>query len=313
MGLSPVLTAVACYGTRCVIILHVIIGLTILQGLSNGGIFVHFYNHCHKASITMPAVTHLPLPDQVANLLLALIYIGHIKAGDKLPPERVLAQQLEVDRTSLRSAIRTLISMNLVRSVQGSGITVLDYQDNGELNFSERLCQIDELEMSRDWIRAAFEFKMTFVPIYLHAIPDVVKSAQGEEVLALVAQQLSQAKAGASPHELAKIEVKLQKLLARTSGNPFVMLHTNTMHNLNIRLMTILYESVNAKSYLKLQSEIFIEYLSGKTNSQQMEASMLMLFKKHEKNINKRIDKLPKKAQLISSPLKHKPKMLSLG
>ncbi len=261
----------------------------------------------------MPTATHLPLPDQIANLLLALIYIGDIKAGDKLPPERVLAQQLEVDRTSLRSAIRTLISMNLVRSVQGSGITVLDYRENGELNFSERLCQIDELEMSRDWIQSAFEFKLTFIPIYLHAIPDVLKSAQGEEVLVLIKEQFSQAKSGASPHELAKIEVKLQKLLARTSGNPFVMLHTNTMHNLNIRLMTILYESVNAKSYLKLQNEIFTEYLSEKTNAKEMENSMLMLFKKYEKIVYKRIDKLPKKAQLISSPLKHKPNILSLA
>ncbi len=261
----------------------------------------------------MPTATHLPLPDQIANLLLALIYIGDIKAGDKLPPERVLAQKMEVDRTSLRSAIRTLISMNLVRSVQGSGITVLDYQENGELNFAERLCEIEELEMNRDWIQAAFEFKLTFIPIYLHAIPDVLKSAQGEEVLALLAQQLSQAKTGASPQELAKIEVQLQKLLARTSGNPFVMLHTNTMHNLNIRLMTILYESVNAKTYLTAQKEIFSGYLVGKINAQEMETSMLLLFKKHEKVINKRIDKLPEKAQLTSSPLKHKPKMLHLA
>ena len=261
----------------------------------------------------MPAVTHQALPDQIANLLLALIYIGDIKAGDKLPPERVLAQQLEVDRTSLRSAIRTLISMNLVRSVQGSGITVLDYRENGELNFSERLCQIDELEMSREWIRAAFEFKLTFIPAYLHAIPEVLTSPQGEEVLALVAEQFTQAKAGASPITLATIEVQLQKLLARINGNPFVMLHTNTMHNLNIRLMTILYESVNAESYLTAQKEIFSGYMVGKINAQEMEVSLLTLFKKHEKNINKRINDLPEKAQLISSPLKHKPKMLSLA
>ncbi len=261
----------------------------------------------------MPPVTHLPLPDQVANLLLALIYIGDIKAGDKLPPERVLAQQLEVDRTSLRSAIRTLISMNLVRSVQGSGITVLDYQESGELNFSERLCQIEELEMSQEWIRAAFEFKLTFVPTYLHAIPDVAKSSQREEILALCQQQFTQAKLGASPKELAEIEVQLQQFLARISGNPFVMLHTNTMHHLNLRLMTILYEGVNAKTYLKAQNEIISELLTGNINVEKMKASLLALFDKYAKNIKKRINMLPEKSRLIRSPLKHKPKMLSLG
>jgi len=261
----------------------------------------------------MPADTHLALPDQIANLLLALIYIGDIKAGDKLPPERVLAQQLEVDRTSLRSAIRTLISMNLVRSVQGSGITVLDYRESGDLNFSERLCQIEELEMSRDWIQAAFEFKLTFVPTYLHAIPEVHKSAQREEILALCQQQLTQAKLGASPKELAGIEVQLQQFLARISGNPFVMLHTNTMHHLNLRLMCILYEGVNAKTYLKAQNEIIDELLAGKINAEQMKGSLFTLFNKYGKNVKKRIDKLPEKARLISSPLKHKPALLSLG
>jgi len=269
--------------------------------------------HNQKACMSIPADTHLALPDQIANLLLALIYIGDIKAGDKLPPERVLAQQLEVDRTSLRSAIRTLIGLNLVRSVQGSGITVLDYQESGELHFSERLCQIEELEMSREWIRAAFEFKLTSVPAYLHAIPEVLKSPQREEVLQLVDQQFSQAKAGASPPTLATIEVQLQKLLAGINGNPFVMLHTNTMHNLNIKLMTILYESVDPQSYLTEQKEIFSGYMLGKTNAQEMEVSLLTLFKRHEKIVNKRIDELPVKARLIRSPLKHKPNMLSLA
>jgi len=263
--------------------------------------------------MSIPADTHLALPDQIANLLLALIYIGDIKAGDKLPPERVLAQQLEVDRTSLRSAIRTLISMNLVRSVQGSGITVLDYRENGELNFSERLCQIDELEMSREWIQAAFEFKLTFVPTYLHAIPDVLESSKREEILALCQQQFTQAKLGASPKELAAIEVQLQQFLARISGNPFVMLHTNTMHYLNLRLMTILYEGVNAKTYLKAQNEIISELLAGNINVEKMKESLLTLFNKHAKNVKKRINILPEKARLISSPLKHKPKMLSLA
>ena len=261
----------------------------------------------------MAAVIHQPLPDQIANLLLALIYIGDIKAGDKLPPERVLAQKLEVDRTSLRSAIRTLISMNLVRSVQGSGITVLDYRESGELNFAERLCQIEELEMSRDWIHAAFEFKLTFVPTYLHAIPEVQKSAQREEILSLSAEQFIQAKSGANAKELANIEVQLQKFLARISGNPFMMLHTNTMHHLNLRLMTLLYEGVNAKNYLKSQHEILTELIAGNINVQEMKVSLLALFNKHEKNVKKRIDMLPKKARLISSPLKHKPKLLSLG
>ncbi|MFO1385606.1 MAG: GntR family transcriptional regulator [Chitinivorax sp.] len=35
------------------------------------------------------------LPDQVADYLIARIFVGELKPGDKLPPERLLADQLK--------------------------------------------------------------------------------------------------------------------------------------------------------------------------------------------------------------------------
>ena len=72
-------------------------------------------------------MTAKTLPDQITDLLIALIFTEKLKAGDKLPPERQLAEYLGVDRTSLRMALRTLTRMNVIHALQGSGIRVLDY------------------------------------------------------------------------------------------------------------------------------------------------------------------------------------------
>ena len=68
------------------------------------------------------------LPDQIADLLIALVFTEKLTAGNKLPPERQLAEYLGVDRTSLRIALKILTRMNVVHTLQGSGITVLDYK-----------------------------------------------------------------------------------------------------------------------------------------------------------------------------------------
>ena len=54
------------------------------------------------------------------------IAAGRLKPGDKLPPERALAERFRVSRSSVRDAIRALQLMGLVRSRQGGGTTVCE-------------------------------------------------------------------------------------------------------------------------------------------------------------------------------------------
>jgi DNA-binding FadR family transcriptional regulator len=64
----------------------------------------------------------------VTERLRHAIHIGTYLPGDKLPPERTLAQQLGVSRMTVREAIRVLRAEGYVSSRRGSagGITVLD-------------------------------------------------------------------------------------------------------------------------------------------------------------------------------------------
>ncbi|MBL4813705.1 MAG: FadR family transcriptional regulator [Rhodobacteraceae bacterium] len=61
------------------------------------------------------------LAEMVARRILDMVTSGALKPGDQLPPERELAEQLNVSRPSVREAIRGLSILGVVRSRQGGG------------------------------------------------------------------------------------------------------------------------------------------------------------------------------------------------
>lgn len=67
-----------------------------------------------------------PAGGRVVEFVRRLIESGDLKPGDRLAPERDLAAQVGVSRPSLRSGLRTLQAMGVIRSRQGSGTYVTD-------------------------------------------------------------------------------------------------------------------------------------------------------------------------------------------
>lgn len=63
---------------------------------------------------------------QVVDHVRRLIEAGRLKPGDRLPPERDLAQQMGVSRPTLRSGLRSLQTMGVIRARQGSGTYIAD-------------------------------------------------------------------------------------------------------------------------------------------------------------------------------------------
>jgi GntR family transcriptional repressor for pyruvate dehydrogenase complex len=66
------------------------------------------------------------LSHQIVLQLCELIRAGRLQAGDRLPAERELAEQLRVSRSSLREALRTMEHAGLVESHHGGGTYVRD-------------------------------------------------------------------------------------------------------------------------------------------------------------------------------------------
>lgn len=69
-------------------------------------------------------VRRLKVADSVAAQLEELITGGSYAIGEKLPPERVLAEQFQVGRSSMREALRMVESAGLLRTAHGVGVFV---------------------------------------------------------------------------------------------------------------------------------------------------------------------------------------------
>jgi len=64
------------------------------------------------------------IADVLTERLESMIIEGSLKPGERLPPERTLAEQFEVSRPSVREAIQKLAARGLLTSRQGGGTYV---------------------------------------------------------------------------------------------------------------------------------------------------------------------------------------------
>ena len=67
---------------------------------------------------------------QIVKQLRELIIDRHIQPGDKLPSERVLCEQLNTSRSSVREALRSLELLGLIETRQGGGTFLADVSGN---------------------------------------------------------------------------------------------------------------------------------------------------------------------------------------
>src|SRR5690554_293231 len=67
------------------------------------------------------------LADTIVEQLETMILEGALKPGQRLPPERVLAEQFGVSRPSLREAVQRLAAKGLLTSRQGGGNFVTEH------------------------------------------------------------------------------------------------------------------------------------------------------------------------------------------
>ena len=78
----------------------------------------------------------IPLHTQLYARLAEQIGSGELKAGDRLPPERELAESMNVSRITARQAIDALAEKGLVYREQGRGTFVAEPKMHGLIGFT---------------------------------------------------------------------------------------------------------------------------------------------------------------------------------
>ena len=89
------------------------------------------------------------LSDRAARELRTAILSGDYSPGDRLPSERELSEQFDVDRHTLRSAVHELELLGLIQRRRGAGAHVLPYRETASLDlvpYLVRTTVTDELD-----------------------------------------------------------------------------------------------------------------------------------------------------------------------
>lgn len=151
------------------------------------------------------------------NIVEQIVYLireGSLKCGDKLPPERTLAEMLDVSRASLREALSVMEIMGIVDIRPGEGSFVSDFNVQPFLSLVLPLLLKEGSSAEDDII----EFRML---IELAGIKLVVKNADNNadniemlrEILAEMEENIDDAEAG------ARLDVKFHHTLFSMSNN----------------------------------------------------------------------------------------------
>jgi GntR family transcriptional regulator, transcriptional repressor for pyruvate dehydrogenase complex len=109
--------------------------------------------------LSFEPVRRTRLSQQIVVEVCRLIRQGRFQAGDTLPAERDLAEQLQVSRASLREALRALEIAGIIESRHGGGTYVRDFSDFG---IESPLALI--LEASGDIVGDLWEVRIIFEP-----------------------------------------------------------------------------------------------------------------------------------------------------
>jgi GntR family transcriptional repressor for pyruvate dehydrogenase complex len=178
------------------------------------------------------------LSDDIVEQLERMILEGTLRAGERLPAERALAEQFGVSRPSLREAIQKLTAKGLLISRQGGGNYVVESLGS---TFSDPLLHL--LESSADAQRDLLEFRHTLEAscAYYAAIraTDVDRARLREAFDALQdcyarVDEVSRAEEGAADanFHLAIAEASHNAVLLHTIRGLFDLLRRNVVTNI---------------------------------------------------------------------------------
>ncbi len=152
--------------------------------------------------------------EEVAKQIERLI-LQKLQPGDKLPSERELAEMLQVSRSSIRDAIRSLELMGLVEPRQGAGTIVRELSAESLVNpFANALKRRQEL------VSELLDFRKMLEPplaarAATHATPDEI--SEMEEILQRQEGKLSQGEVAIAE------DAEFHYSVALASGNSIVL------------------------------------------------------------------------------------------
>ena len=164
--------------------------------------------------IFVPLTKQQSVAEVISARIIELLRRRELNPGDKLPPERELAEMLGVSRPSLREALRALSIMKVIEVRQGDGTYVSELKPEELVEYLEFVFTLDDSTMLQ-----LFEARKVV------EIGNVALAAQRiteEEISALEACLARSEQTIHEPDAFLLADLELHEIITKAARNPLL-------------------------------------------------------------------------------------------
>lgn len=180
------------------------------------------------------------LSDRVADDILNMITIEkRFLSGDKLPNENDLSKELDISRTTLREAIRILVTNGILEIKRGLGTFV-----RGDISV-EKLNELNPLSSAKVNAKDLYEMRLIFEPEAAYLATLRATDDELKKILKLGKKIEEKIRKG---EDRTEVEQEFHKSIAKATHNEFMN-----------KLMPVIYEAIDKGVVLSEEKEIAIQ------------------------------------------------------
>src|SRR5918997_3682450 len=220
-------------------------------------------------------IRRVRLKDQVADMLVDMISSGEYRAGDRLPPERILVEQIGVSRTVVREALNLLETRGLIQIEHGRGAVV---SANGAHALHNNLGYLLRMQPGALWelmeMRKALEVEVAGL---------AAERATAEDIATMRAKLDRMREKIDAPEGYVDADVGFHEMLARSARNRVILMMMEPIVDLLLasRRMTGSKEA-NAKRALRAHEAILKKVVAKDVEGARREMRKHMMTTEHD-------------------------------
>jgi len=191
-----------------------------------------------------------PRPADAAGSISQLVVSGQFAPGQRLPPERELAAQFGVSRSSVREAIRELVALNILVTRPGAGTYVTELETAelfAPLHFALRVDPPSLLHL--------FELRRILEPVAAAVAATRLTDEAIVGLMNLVAEAAQRSQDG-DAEGLVQADERIHEEIIETMRNPLISAITRSLREVahQSREFTASVPSVRAQTVDELES-----------------------------------------------------------
>jgi GntR family transcriptional repressor for pyruvate dehydrogenase complex len=178
------------------------------------------------------------LSDRVTHQIEQLIIEGRLQRGDRLPPERELAQQFGVSRTVIREAVSALVAKSLLEVQPGSGTVVRGPTTKSVAQSMTLLLRAGQAETDYDKVHEV----RRILEVEIAGLAAERRTSEDLKELEEILRQTAEAEIQDDHKSFPECDVAFHAALARATHNELFLLLLDSMADIMIKVRQLGFE-----------------------------------------------------------------------